>query len=178
MPPFSVMQQDVYLAVRTDGLPGGGTWDDPYDASTAAKFDSVMATKISPGQCIRLLPGEFQTNGSSGDGTFSAWAPQDGVRIVGSGMGVTTLKLVNSSAGTLFAIAINFAVTALSGFELSDLTIDCNLDGMGVRTAGAIRVRGSHIYLRRIKVIGYGTKVPASFRCHNRRGRSQRKLRH
>src|ERR1041384_7891125 len=34
--------QDVWIAVRTDGQPGTGTQDDPYDGSTPEKFDALM----------------------------------------------------------------------------------------------------------------------------------------
>jgi hypothetical protein len=83
---------------------------------------------------------------------------QTGQRIVGSGMGATTLKLLPTSGATRYAVGTNFASTELTGFELSDLTIDCNLptNPQANTGAGAIRVRGKHIYLRRIKVKNYG----------------------
>ena len=33
---------NVWIAARTDGIKGSGTASDPYDGSTAAKFDTRM----------------------------------------------------------------------------------------------------------------------------------------
>jgi len=164
----TVMQQDVYVAIRTDASSsatqpiGSGTWDDPYGGTSdnAAWFDYMMSHNVQANQTVRLGPGTFPTTGNSADGVYAGWAPVNGVRILGSGMGVTMLQLVDiPDNATRYAVGINFGATSLSGFELSDLTIDCNLpsDAAYETTAGAIRVRGSNVYLRRIKVINYGT---------------------
>ena len=34
---------NVWIALRTDGLKGSGTASDPYDGSTAARFDARMS---------------------------------------------------------------------------------------------------------------------------------------
>jgi hypothetical protein len=161
MPSPLVMQQDMYVAIRTDNPSNAlGTWEDPFDGSTAAKFDTIMSTKISAGQCVRLLPGIFETTGHSGTSSGGGWAAQNGVRILGSGMEVTTLKLVSiPTNATRYAVGMNFDGAGLSGFELSDLKVDCNLGGGGTGVgAGAVRVHGKNVYARRVKVIAYGTK--------------------
>src|SRR4051812_22393234 len=81
----TVMQQDVYLAIRTDAPASGGagTWDDPYyagnpalsDSANAALFDGILSTKIQANQTVRLGPGTFQTKGSR------EWEPVSGTRI-------------------------------------------------------------------------------------------------
>jgi hypothetical protein len=109
---------------------------------------------------VRLLPGVFRTAGHAGDSSFSGWAAQSGMRIAGSGMGATTLRLIPANGATRYAVGTNFGATNLAGFELTDLTIDCNLPpspANGTRT-GAVRVRGSHIYLRRVRGIRYGAR--------------------
>src|SRR5436309_13493066 len=35
-------RMNVWIAVRTDGVAGSGTQNDPYDGSTQAKFDALM----------------------------------------------------------------------------------------------------------------------------------------
>src|SRR5262245_60715727 len=105
----TVMQQDVHFAVRSDAPASGGsgTWDDPYyaaqpnpgnssaiNSSNAALFDGIMTNKVGPNQTVRLGPGTFCTKGSDGAG-HQGWAAQSGMRILGSGISVTTLKLVD-----------------------------------------------------------------------------------
>jgi hypothetical protein len=153
-------QQDIYVAIRSGTPPpvGSGTWDDPYDGSTASRFDAVMAARTS-GECVRLLPGTFPTTGHSGTMSGGGWSAPNGVRIVGSGMGVSIIQLTGLATGTRYVVGTDFAHTDLNlGFELSDVTIDCALGSAGTASSvGAIRVRGKHVFLRRIKVINYGT---------------------
>src|SRR5205823_121264 len=33
---------EIWIAMRADALPGSGTQSDPYDGSTAAKFDALL----------------------------------------------------------------------------------------------------------------------------------------
>src|SRR5882762_151946 len=76
---------EIFLAVRTDGIKGSGTLNDPYDASTTARFDAIM--KSLPGSTlVHLGPGIFQTNGYSDD-LSNPWQIRPGMRIVGSGIG-------------------------------------------------------------------------------------------
>lgn len=177
MPDPSVMLQEIYLANYSTPPSGTqtGSWDNPFyaasdtlsDAASAALFDGIMndPSKVGQGQSVRLLPGVFRTAGHPGTSAPGGWSARNGVRIVGSGMGVTTLKLVTSPGNTRYAAGTDFEATSLTGFEMSDLTIDCNLPaaapaGTG---AGAIRVRGTHVFLRRIRIINYGGRgLPGS----------------
>jgi len=98
---------NVWIAFRTDGIKGCGTAPtDPYDGSTQARFDGAMqeiATKYA-GQkvVIHIGPGEFATKGYPASG---GWEIKAGMRVIGSGMDATTLKLVSPSAGQNYAIA-------------------------------------------------------------------------
>jgi hypothetical protein len=134
---------DVWIAQRSDGLKGSGTLNDPYDGSTQARFDSVMSG-LSANTRVHLGPGTFVTNGYS-DEVTPGWQIQAGMKIVGSGMDVTTLQIANRQTGSTSArvVAVGHALTAgspshanLVDFaEVSDLTIDCNL---GAQTGTAI----------------------------------------
>src|SRR5713101_2003927 len=129
-PPF-----DVWIALRTDGAKGSGTQSDPYDGSSQQTFDGLM-NGFPANTAIHLGPGTFQTQGYSPN-IAGGWQPRPGQRITGSGIEVTTLKVVNASDTTYLTVAIgnNPFTNFLYGFELADLTVDCNMAahaGLGV----------------------------------------------
>jgi hypothetical protein len=168
----------TWIAYRTDGVNGSGTQNDPYDGSTATKFDAIM-NSLSANTAVHLGPATsanpFTTAGfwTTSDGsTGSGWQAKAGMRIVGSGIDVTTLKLTGATdpSGSLtrhyFAIGHALSSTTMDYFDVSDLTIDCNLAQTGTKFAcGAVRVMGNHARTRRIKAIKWGTKTsgPACF---------------
>ena len=97
---------DIWIAKRTDGIKGSGTLNDPYDGSTATKFDALM-NNVPANTRVHLGPGTFQTNGYSDDVSTGGWQPKPGVKIVGSGIDVTILQiapLTISPAAHVFAI--------------------------------------------------------------------------
>ncbi len=150
---------NVWIAKRTDGLKGSGTASDPYDGSTQARFDGVMSLFAAQSNvAIHLGPGEFQTNGYN---DTTGWQARPGMKIIGSGMDVTVLKLVNVapvSAAHYFAIGHSLATVA-DTFEVCDLTIDCNLASANTNAAcGGVRVMGNHARIQRVKVKNWGTK--------------------
>jgi len=161
---------NVWIAYRTDGIKGTGTQNDPWDGSTAAKFDAVMSslsinTTVFLGPTASATP--FLTTGFwvNSDGTTgSGWQAKPGMRIVGSGIDVTTLRLTGASnpgSGTRQYYAVGHALssTTLDWFEISDLTIDCNLAQTGTTFAcGAARIMGNYSRVRRVKVINWGRK--------------------
>src|ERR1700674_172086 len=53
---------NIYLAVRHDGISGSGTASNPFDASTAAKYDLLLATH-SQNTIFNYAPGTYQTTG-------------------------------------------------------------------------------------------------------------------
>lgn len=73
---------NVWVAKRADGISGSGTQNDPYDGSTAAKFDTLMRDVIGVNTCVHLGPGEFATAGYYDGLTGSGWQAKSGVRIV------------------------------------------------------------------------------------------------
>lgn len=169
--PFRI---NVWIAYRTDGVKGSGTQNDPYDGSSATKFDAIM-NSLSANTTVHLGPATstnpFSTTGfwTTSDGsTGSGWQPKAGMRIVGSGIDVTTLKLMGAAdpSGSLkrhyFAIGHALSSSTIDYFDVSELTIDCNLAQSGTETriaCGAVRVMGNHARTRRIKVINWGKKA-------------------
>jgi hypothetical protein len=149
---------------------GTGSLADPWDGSTQAKFDNVMSTKVGPNTRVHLGPGIFQTRGYS-DEVSGGWQIQAGMKIIGSGMDVTTLQLVDaqtsSTAARLFAIghALTTGSPAqpnlVDAAEICDLTVDSNLPAQsGTQVAcGAVRLMGNHVKVSRVKAINWGTKT-------------------
>lgn len=95
----------VHLTCRTDGIGGSGTAADPYDASTAAKFDAIMAAlhMLFAEQDLNIIlgPGVFATNardtyGPNAGGNFGAqhWLRANWT-LQGSGMFATEIRNVN-----------------------------------------------------------------------------------
>jgi hypothetical protein len=74
-------------ATVTDGGLGSGSEQDPYDGS-GGKLDAIL-NALGPNTCVRLGPGVFETAGYY-DGGAGGWQPKPGMRIVGSGIDVTT----------------------------------------------------------------------------------------
>ncbi|HEY9172196.1 MAG TPA: hypothetical protein VI136_07935, partial [Verrucomicrobiae bacterium] len=156
--------REVWIAFRTDDVHGSGTENDPYDGSTAERFDArMLATPANT--TIRIGPGVFETRGYNG---ISGWQPKSGQKIFGSGINVTVLKLVSASSSGLGYHVIG-GDSFLTSFEASDFTVDCNLAGQAIQghdfapvASGAVGVRGRHIRLRRIRAINFGTQTAAA----------------
>ena len=156
---------NIWIAVRTDGIKGSGTASDPYDGSSQVKFDEKMNLFAAVSNVnIHLGPGAFETNGYNGT---SGWQARPGMKIIGAGIDVTTLRLVNVAPSTpthYFAVSHSLATLA-DTFEISDLTIDCNVAAANTNAAcGGVRVMGNHARIERVKVKNWGTKS-ASIPC-------------
>lgn len=173
----TVVQSDVYIAIRTDGAPGAGTEEDPYNGgkplptldadkpavvlANATTFDTVM-NALPAGVNIHLGPGIFCTRGYPAS---TGWKPKSGQRIVGSGLDATTLLACDgqASVGTV-AIGIDPSTTFLQGFEAADFTIDSALDKdyaghASSASVGGVAVTGKNVFLRRIRLKNFGNKA-------------------
>jgi hypothetical protein len=120
----STSANQYYIAIRTDNLSGSGTQADPYDGSTATKFDAVMSKLqwvASPG--IHLVgPGPFETYATH------TWFARSGWEVSGDGMYATTVQIVGNVAGIHHDVeAFKSDVTVnTNSVTIRDLTIDCN----------------------------------------------------
>jgi hypothetical protein len=67
--------------------------------------------------CVHLGPGEFETAGFFDGATGPDWKAKSGMRIVGSGIDVTTLKLVNGAASDqrVYAVAARLRTPLVTG---------------------------------------------------------------
>lgn len=119
-----------------------GTLDNPFDGSTAAKFDTVM-NSLPPNSTIRILAGTYQTRG------VETWAVKSGQKILGSGMDVTVLQLVSGSPSEEMVGSVSGPCTNI---EVADLTCDCNYTS-GPYTYSGVEIDGTGTVIRRVKVV-------------------------
>jgi hypothetical protein len=131
------------------------------------RFDDIMSA-LSANTTVRLGPTSasrpFLTKGYK-DGGGGGWQAKADMKIIGSGVDVTTLRLVGqASNGTYYAVGHDFANGTVDFFELSELTIDANLmiPTANSSVCGAVRVMGNHAKVRRIKVINWGANAVKS----------------
>jgi hypothetical protein len=120
----TLVQRQVYISIRTDGLPGSGTQTDPYNGSTPAKFDALMNSfQYTPNLAIHLVGrGPFPTYAGH------TWFVQSGWVISGDGMSSTTIQMVGSAAGLHYDVDVFKSDSKLStdNVTIQNLTIDCN----------------------------------------------------
>lgn len=166
-------------------LPTGAAGSNAVSARLIHGFDEIMRSLpevTSPnGQAatysvIHLGPGIFETRGAANGYFTTSQAPFDytsvgfvlkaGVKIVGSGIDVTTVKLVQAVDPYDNTTALRTS-SAKDDVGISDLTVDCNLGGQpscaGVWvprvTCSAIWCGGYHIRVRRVRVINFGDQA-------------------
>ena len=156
----------VWVADRKDKQRGTGTASDPLngglDRSGVSQFDTVMnLTQVAQvNVVVHLGPGTFVTKGFA-DGVAGGWQIKAGMKILGSGIDVTTLKVDNANVTVgshVFAIAHALqSGTTVDAAEVADLSIDCNCGGANAAAFGAIRLLGNNARVRRVKVTNWGT---------------------
>ncbi len=108
-----------------------GTPANPFDGSTADKFDALMRSFPADTR-IRLLDGTFETTGSRNFNEDRGWFLKDGCHIVGNGPERTTLKHTSypsAAIGNSHA-TVQMEYTAKGNATVSDLTIDENWQGL------------------------------------------------
>jgi hypothetical protein len=154
----------IYLAVRTDGIAGTGTLSDPFNASTAAKYDHLLATH--PRNTVyRYAPGTYKTTGWYYRVRQSAGT---NCKHYGAGIGQTIIQLVGANTTTNDGVIFgsDYDVTA-DGFEIQNMTLDCNPTGNpnfvhGLGSVTAINTQGSNLLIKSVKVINFGTAIAGS----------------
>lgn len=155
----SQYRRDVWIAVRTDGLPGSGIETDPYDGSTRTKFDDVMNALRTDGldQNIRLFPGTYFTKGSQG---WSALAIGDS--LYGAGIQKTILIGTNYTDAVEHTVMLNcYYEGGLPGRVIRDLTLDCNQpEKLAGKITGISIWRASDVLIENVEVLRLGGTTP------------------
>jgi hypothetical protein len=165
---YALQTPEVWIAVRSDGLPGSGTKADPYDGSTAAKFDVLMnGFRATSNLGVHLIgPGPFRTD------IHHTWVIGPGWQLTGDGMYATTVELDGSAAGIrqVTCLSSNPNIST-DNVTISDLTVDCNwselstsadtgADGEKNITVAAVVLWGNNNLIERVRSINtYGTRA-------------------
>jgi hypothetical protein len=119
--------------------PGPSAAGNPQVSLLTFPFDEILS-QISANTQIHIGPGIFQTRGFAPNDS-RGWQPKTRQKIVGAGVDITTLQLVGAENGDQHYHVIGMpiepngstAIVPLESFEVSDLTIDCNLDNQPTR---------------------------------------------
>ncbi len=136
-----------------------GTSANPFDGSTAEKFDALMRSFPADTR-IRLLDGTFETTGSRNFNEDRGWFLKDGCHLVGNGPVSTTIKKVlfpTAALGASHAV-IEMDYRANGGALVEGITIDENWSGFTADLATyAIHLVGSNCTIRNVWAkSGYG----------------------
>lgn len=136
--------KDVWIAIRTDGAPGIGTKENPYDGSTAAHFNRVMASlSATDNETVHLAAGTYSLAPITITG--------DNFKLLGAGKDKSTIQWDGTGISTSNTALIY--VTTADGFEASGLTIDGRSDAYAnTPTRGIISDSGNNVTYRYVRV--------------------------
>lgn len=113
---------------------------------------------------IFLGPGVFETRGYTERRKSVCWRLRSNMKLVGSGMSQTTVRLVDASYDgevyTCVAGEGDSDATFLDSVEVSDLTCDADIarQTSSALTCAAVLVRGRYTRVRRVRAINFGTQ--------------------
>lgn len=169
---------EVWISPYGDGG-GSGTIADPYSTPNADSFFKLIHGQRMNGannnivipeySTIHLMPGVFQVcEGMVNDHTRYCLTPKNGWKIRGAGVDVTILQVAstNNSHATWKSVVIsgtqcdaNANTQPNIDVEVSDLTIDCNLQNQldPSECACGITLYGSDNKISRVRAINWGT---------------------
>ncbi len=152
--------------------PAAGASGSITAAKVVYRFDDIMRP-MPENTLIHLGRGVFETRGfDPGRSEQLNWTIRAGQRILGSGMGVTTLKLMHavpfvpSVTSQQLTLAMGHSwntspyIANVDHFEVSDLTVDCNMRSQITdRVAkAAVLAFGRHVRIRRVRAVDYCTQ--------------------
>jgi hypothetical protein len=177
----------IFIADRHDGKPGTGSPSDPFDGSTADKFDKLLRSRSEGGVTHLIVcigPGTFQTEGS-GDYVQdqghvypshpAGFTVNQGWRIHGVEIDRTTLRLISmftypSNGKFLEGIIIGTYNFDSSGVEVSHMTLDDNYPALKPRykaglelVAVILRSNLGHQWVHNIHVMNASGEGPEDF---------------
>lgn len=146
---------EVWVTATGVDETGRGTAADPYVCASATTFDALMhgwRARIPAGSTIRLMRGLFFTKGSI--------PLMNGWKMRGSGIDDTIIRETSMAGlppGIIWVLGSSGDYRN-DGIEISDLTVDCNLQNQtGIRAIGAVLLQGSGTKISRVKAVGWGS---------------------
>jgi hypothetical protein len=160
---FAVAGEEVWITPVGLDNTGSGTERDPFVCSSAASFDAKMSDGSIPAfSTIHLTAGRFLTRGD---------VPlQQGWKLRGAGIDVTIIQMIPIMGYvTEYGSATNYEIRVLgmppmgysySEMEVSDLTVDCNLQAQRLPqlAIGAVWIYGGYAKISRVKAINWGSE--------------------
>lgn len=145
-------RSEVWIANRSDGVPGIGTLKDPYDGSTQLKLHAIM-DMIPPETTIHFSSGTFVTKGI---------VPKTGWRLYLSSKTIVRLDVLDRIPGQKWAIFGAGSPNPVSDIWIEGGVWDCNLQNQNLHLAAqAISfISGDgNITINKIKVINWGSTL-------------------
>jgi hypothetical protein len=143
---------EIWIAARNDGVAGTGTSANPYDGSTQAKLDSVMAA-ISANRIIHVGPGTFVTRGI---------VPKSGWSLYLSPKTTLRLDVLPPVPAQKWAIFGAGCPDSVSNIHVEGGVWDCNLQNQVLPIAAqavAFITGGGNVEIKGIKVINWGSTL-------------------
>jgi hypothetical protein len=125
------LPSEVWISATPQETTGTGTESDPFDGSTAGKFDALFGSfQSTPNLTIHLGAGTFESDVTASPG----WSIQPGWVIEGAGMYETTCRMVGNLQGRhwdheFFRSPYDHAC---DNVVIRDLTVDCNWPELSV----------------------------------------------
>jgi len=176
----------VEIWITPTGSGGGtGTATDPFSAPTADSFFDLIHDKrvvggstyvIPENSVIHLMPGTFLTHeGTTASGGFRfGLTAKNGWKVRGAGMDVTIVKLIDNHPANPNKVQViggggsgyHSWETPGDGIEISDLTVDCNLQNQSQQHCPtAVALGGSDNKIMRVHAINWGSTKPSGTEC-------------
>jgi hypothetical protein len=160
---FAMAGEEVWITPVGPDKTGSGTVGDPFVRSSEPSFDAKMSDGgIPANSIIHLMAGTFLTRGD---------VPlQQGWKLRGAGIDVTIIQMMPLPRYvTQYGSATNYEIRVLgmppmgysySGMEVSDLTVDCNLQTQRLQqlAIGAVWIYGGDAKISRVKAINWGSE--------------------
>lgn len=164
---------EIWITLRADGKPGTGTQSDPYDGSTTARFDGVLAS-VGPSSVIHL---ERPKRGSGPPVTMRTasqgrnWQLRNGWRLLGEGMYDVVVQLAGPAPSQPYIESVIPSYEIADNVICRDFTCDSNwaeleltsptgLGGEKNCKVGGFSLCGSNGLIENVRAIhGYGSSA-------------------
>jgi hypothetical protein len=149
---------NIWLTAQANQNAWPGSSNAPFYAGNAAAFTALLLTN-TPNCTFHYAPGTYQTLGYYWRVRSTA---NKGCKHFGAGIDKTVIQLVGAGFGPEGCIFGADSDALMDGFEVHDLTLDCNAVHNARYTNGfssctAVNVGGNDILIDGVKVIGFGT---------------------
>lgn len=126
--------KEIHIAFRTDSKAGIGTADDPFDGSTAVKFDTIMDGLSSNARVVLQREATFLTNGLKWQDNSAGWTVKTGLYLQGNGATIKLATYPNSWIADVanafhqkhVVVGTRYFESAVSNVLIENLTIDVN----------------------------------------------------